>query len=67
MNYENLVRKIRQSPKLFADDSVKIDRVLAEAKRRMLATRKSETKVGQWSGLTRRELAQSGTCETDWY
>jgi hypothetical protein len=27
----------------------------------------SSTPVGPYSGLTRAELARTGTCETDWY
>ncbi len=33
---ENTLRRIRQSPKLYADDTTKIDRVLLKAKARMI-------------------------------
>ena len=68
MNYERLVRRIRQDPRLFAEDSVKIDRVLLKAKSKMLAHRRRKPEpVGPYSGLTRAELRASRTCEPDWY
>jgi hypothetical protein len=70
MNYEKLLRQLRQSPKLWADNTIKIDRVLSAAKRRMLAQRerqKPEEPVGPYSGLTRGELRQSRTAEPDWF
>ncbi len=68
MNYERLVRRLRQSPKLWADDNTKIARILTEAKRRMIAQRSKRVEdVGPYSGLTRAELRASRTCEPDWY
>ena len=67
---ENLLRSLRSSPKLF-QESVKIDRVLLKAKSRLFRRRQLygaffPEPVGQYSGLTQRELRQSGTCEPDW-
>lgn len=48
----------------------KADRVLRYLKSRYLRDRKAERlaqPTGPYSGLTRRELAASGTCETDWF
>jgi len=68
MNYERIVRNIRRDPRLFADDAVKIGRVLMKAKSKMLAQRERKPQpVGPYSGLTRAELRATGTCETDWY
>jgi len=68
MNYERIVRNIRRDPRLFADDAVKIGRVLMKAKSKMLAQREPKPQpVGPYSGLTRAELRATGTCETDWY
>lgn len=44
----------------------KAERVLGYLKARKLRGR-PQAPVGPCSGLTRRELAASGTCETDWY
>jgi hypothetical protein len=69
MNYDKIIRRIRNSPLLFdSEDDHKIHRILKKAlsmsrKRRERAT----PSVGIYSGLTRRELARSGTCEPDWY
>lgn len=69
MNYSKLLRKIRNSPKLWADDSAKIERLLLLVKTKAIAQEQAnETReVGPYSGLTRNELRQSGTCETDWF
>lgn len=37
--YEKLLRRLRQSPKLWETDTVKIDRVLARVKARVLSLR----------------------------
>lgn len=45
-------------------------RVLLYLKARTLRGRRIEHQqepVGPYSGLTRRELRRTGTCETDWY
>ncbi|MNG31324.1 hypothetical protein D3C84_1171000 [compost metagenome] len=43
-------------------------RVLHYLKRRVLRQRAAAPRrTGQWSGLTRAELARTGTCETDWF
>lgn len=47
------------------------DRVLRYLIKRMLRERKQETSrkeaTGPYSGLTREELARTGTCEPDWF
>jgi hypothetical protein len=69
MDYAKLVRNLRRHDLLFdsADDH-KIHRILRKAL--TLQAKRFEQKkasVGRYSGLTKRELAQSGTCETDWF
>ena len=70
MNYEKIVRKIRQ--RIFDYDGTakedKAGRVLEKAKKRMLKNLVfGDCKKGRYSGLTRKELNRTGTCETDWY
>lgn len=43
------------------------DRVLGYLKRRSLRDPGPVPPVGRYSGLTRPELAQTRTCETDWF
>ena len=70
MNYDRLVRRIRNSHLLFdTEDDHKIHRILSKA---LTGLRKERERgpaapVGPYSGMTRRELARSGTCEPDWY
>ena len=69
---ENLLRALRCDSRLWLDETTKIDRVLRRAKQRMMRRRAisdamEPRTIGRYSGLTRRELAQSGTRETDWY
>ncbi|WP_273208704.1 hypothetical protein [Marinobacter subterrani] len=48
----------------------KASRVLEYLKERHLRDRRAErlaAPVGPYSGLNRRELAATGTCETDWF
>ena len=66
--YDRLIRKLRRDSRLWDED----DRVYdilgkALARRRKLRERSATRVVGPYSGLTRQELRQSGTCETDWY
>jgi len=69
MNYERLVRKIRQNIFNYeGEKDIQAGRLLERAKQKMLSNRKNEQpKTGQYSGLTRKELAKTGTCEPDWY
>jgi hypothetical protein len=69
MNYDKLIRQIRNSPLLFdSEDDHKIHRILKKALSMNRKRREMETpSVGIYSGLTKRELAQSGTCEPDWF
>ena len=69
---KSALRKMRQ--KIFDYDNTpnekKAERVLRYLKKRVLRQRKQEREnapVGQYSRLTRQELAKTGTCETDWY
>lgn len=45
------------------------ERVLVYLKERKMRHRPTPSayRVGPYSGLTRRELRATGTCETDWY
>ena len=66
-DYERMVHQIRGDPRLFdAPESHKIHRVLRKAIKHKVA-RYPKPPVGPYSGLTRGELARSGTVETDWY
>jgi hypothetical protein len=71
VNIDKAIRRIRNSGVLFdvneayADKASRILGLLltARAKRH----KQGLEPVGPYSGLTKRELAASGTCETDWY
>jgi hypothetical protein len=68
---EKAVRTMRQKIFDYADDKEEqASRILSYLKVRMFRERnkaKTQAVTGQWSGLTRSELARTGTCETDWY
>jgi hypothetical protein len=71
MTSEKALRRMRQRifdyPKHKQDQA---DRVLVYLKARMMRERKRQPdteKRGFYSGLTRSELARTGTCETDWF
>jgi hypothetical protein len=69
LDYDRLIRRIRNSDILFdSTETHKVHRILEKALH-MSAKRRGEPNpsVGPYSGLTHRELAQSGTCETDWF
>lgn len=64
----------RMRSKIFDYDDtpkeVQAERVLHYLKARVLRGRRIERQhepVGPYSGLTRRELRATGTCEPDWY
>lgn len=68
MTSEMALRRLRA--KIFDYSEDKEDqsaRVLQYLKRRVARTQRRCLSVGPYSGLTRRELAQSRTCETDWF
>lgn len=68
MTSEQALRHIRQ--RIFdypPEREHKADRVLLYLKRRVLRQRYVVRVVGPYSGLTRGELAKTGTCEPDWY
>lgn len=68
---EKALRRMRH--KIFdypPEQEARADRVLAYLKTRVMRQRRDarlNAPVGPYSGLTRRELAMTGTCETDWY
>lgn len=66
---ERLIRRLRNSPKLWEDNDIYTQRIwkLHKALSKEYAVQLDKTPRGPYSGLTRRELAQSGTCETDWF
>lgn len=67
--YDRLIRRLRNDPRLWDDDD-RVYNILGKAleRRKKLRQQNPDKKsVGPYSGLTRRELQASGTCETDWY
>jgi hypothetical protein len=67
--YDRLIRRLRNDPRLWDDDD-RVYHILGKALERRAELRKHTPNlkvVGPYSGLTRRELQQSGTCETDWF
>lgn len=71
MNVDKAIRRIRNSGALFhenetyADKAYRILGKLLDKRAKMRYDKPRE--VGPYSGLTKAELAASGTCETDWY
>jgi len=68
MNYERLLRRLRTN--IFdytGEQESKADRLLLKIKNKVIKARKIERIVGPYSGLTKKELNITGTCETDWY
>ena len=66
-NSARALRRMRQ--RIFSYSSkreAQADRVLAYLKMRSLRD-PGTVPVGRYSGLTRPELARTGTCETDWF
>jgi hypothetical protein len=65
--YDRLVRRLRNDPRLWDEDS-RISPILSKALARRAKLRVNEEKaVGLYSGMTRAELRATRTCETDWY
>jgi hypothetical protein len=63
---DRLIRRLRNDPRLWDEDD-RVYRLLGKALEHRAKMRRSEPcTVGPYSGLTRQELRQSGTCETDW-
>lgn len=63
---ERKLRRIRQQ----IDDKPELEADLIETKALLLKAREEtpeRERVGPYSGLTRRELSKTGTCETDWF
>jgi hypothetical protein len=70
MTSEQALRRMRQRIWDYdgTPNEAKAERVLLYLKKRMLRNRKVEVDVvGPYSGLTRSELAKTGTCEPDWF
>lgn len=68
--YDRLIRRIRNDPRLFTDDDHKVHRILGKAlarRRKVRGQLPDPTPRGPYSGMTRRELAATGTCEPDWF
>ena len=61
------LRRMRQRICTWGDREEKADRVLAYLKDRAMRQPRQRGPVGPYSGLTREELRQSGTCEPDWF
>jgi hypothetical protein len=68
---EHEIRKIRQTifdlPENDQDAATEQIGFLKTQLRKALVKEESPAPKGPYSGLTKRELAQSGTCETDWF
>ena len=67
-NSAQALRRMRQ--RIFSYSSkreAQADRVLAYLKMRSLRDPGPVPPAGPYSGLTRPELARTGTCETDWF
>lgn len=65
--YERLVRRLRSDPRLWDEDD-RVYNLLGKALERLRKLRRQQVhQVGPYSGLTRQELRQSGTCEPDWF
>ena len=65
---EIALRRMRQ--RIFdypPEKEAQADRVLAYLKTRMLRETSRKAATGPYSGLTREELARTGTCEPDWF
>jgi hypothetical protein len=68
---DRLIRRLRSDRRLDGEDEqayARVHNLLGKALEHRAKLRQSEScNVGPYSGLTRQELRQSGTCETDWY
>ena len=66
---EQALRKMRQKVWSWPSEEkeAQADRVLCYLKRRVLRLPQHREPTGPYSGLSRRELALTGTCEPDWY
>lgn len=71
MNYAHSTQALRRMRQRIFDyppeKEEQADKVLSYLKCRMLRDRETTIVVGKYSGLTREELARTGTCETDWF
>lgn len=69
MKYDIILRRLRQRVFDYPPHmDEKVSRVMEKVKARKIAAQNSQPrKTGPYSGLTRGELAKTGTCETDWF
>ena len=69
MTSERALQQIRHQIFEYPEDRAEqAMRVLAYLKMRMLRERQAQpVSIGLYSGLTKRELRRTGTCETDWF
>lgn len=69
--YQRLLCRLRSDARRWRDgpEAERIGRLINKAKTRMFVwrARQADEPKGPYSGLTRSELAKSGTCETDWF
>jgi hypothetical protein len=67
---DRLIRRLRYDPRLDGEDEqayARVHNLLGKALEHRAKMRRSAPRtIGPYSGLTRQELRQSGTCETDW-
>jgi len=66
---DRLIRRLRNSPRLWDADDIYTNRIgkLQVARRKERENEPDTQPRGPYSGMTRRELAQTRTCEPDWY
>jgi len=67
--YDFLIRRLRADERLWDEDD-RVHQLLGKAlerRKKLRSKTTSDEKRGLYSGLTRSELKQSGTCEADWY
>ncbi len=65
--YDRLIRRLRNDPRLWDEDDRVYDILGKALARRTKLRERVPDQVGPYSGLTRSELAASGTCEADWF
>ena len=67
LRLKRIIRAAMQADIFFESDefSARVHAIRRKLNKRYPDTR--EIVTGKYSGLTRAELARTGTCETDWY
>ena len=65
---ESQLRRLRRDDRLWTETDDKVFNLIGKTKERLRKLRaKTPRQVGPYSGLTKAELRQSGTCEPDWF